>query len=475
MESLNLKGQKGTLFVLLLLMFVTLALAGCQSAKITGVIALPEGEKAFEDMKINVACVRASDEIPEEQIVVLPKGQSEIAFQLKAPKKDKAYFFRYLLLSKGGEGTKEGLGMTTANESSNLTIGGLSIANHAYAKEGYLTESGMTTQYEEKTLFKDGMLDQHRLTIPLEAGIKEKTAEILSDIINPEMNDYEKEKAIYDYVVLNVPLAMETTQGYMRGTLVEKDNPLISALRDRETVWLGQPFLMKWLLQSAGIESELVEARQDSFNFTYVYNLVKIDNAHYYVDPAMSSVMIHEKMMHAGEHVFVDPNEAVDHFKNRHFNFTDDFNKNRGLTLFGENGTPQAATDVNGFALVKSYLEKNKLDNKQLDNNQLDKKMTNVVNISLELPKGVEAPKGGLWILLTAKSGQITDATKDDFVLDQWIVIPKGKDTFEISLPLVETNQPFTITASEPRTKMRGQISLKQISNIQESVKLKLN
>lgn len=443
---------------------IIIMFTGCQTESIDGVIALPDGHVAIEDMRIKVACVRVSDEIPEEQLVVLPKGESEIPFSLNLPQKDEKYFFRYILLSKGGEGTKDGFGVTTANQSSNLTIGGLSIANHIYLKEGYLKRDGTTTNFEEKDYFEIDSLDRQRIIIQPEPLIIEETEAVLKKIINDKMNDFEKEKAIFEYVVVNIPITRDITKSYTQGSLIEKDNPLRSALIEKETVWLGQPFLIKWLLLNAGIDSELVEARQDTLNFSYVYNLVNIDNNNYYVDPVTASIQIHDKQLNVGNYSFESDDLAKEYFINRYLNFTDDFISNRKLTLMFESGQLKKATNLADFGLVKSHLEKV----------GLDRENTKLVKVSINLPEDIVAPEGGLWVFVTLKSGISNNISETDFIMDQWITIPKGESSSEICLPIVETNQPYIITAIEPRTSINGQVEINNLQDLNNNIILKM-
>lgn len=444
-----MKQSKRTMLLVCVLFVIGLLLGGCQAKKVTGVITLPDGDKAFEDMTISVACVRGSDDIPEEQIVVLPKGESAVAFEIKRPKDDQAFYFRYQLRSKG-----EAKG-----------VGGLSISNHVYLKEGYLASSGMTHNSADKALLAPEALGEHILTILPEPGLKEETTAILAKILKPEMGILEKERAIYEYVTMALPLHNEITKAYARGDILEKDNPLVSALIDKEAVWLGHPFLMKWLLLNAGINSELVEATLGTVEFTYVYNLVEIENQRYYVDASAASVQIHDQVDRAGDYTFGDLDQARDYFLNRYFNFTDDLNKYRNITLMGENGTPQASDNLKGFALVSNYIKQKSLSEAHISK----------LRIALELPKGLEAPEGGLWVQVTAKSGHLTASAEDDFVVEQWIVIPSKMSTYEISLPVVETQQGYSVTAHEPKLNIGGSIEVQEVFKTKEPVMLKMD
>lgn len=102
-----------------------------------------------------------------------------------------------------------------------------------------------------------------------EEYVDRKVQSVLSEIITDDMNDYEKEKAIHDYIVTNVQYdtSLQEYSAY-------------SALEKGKSVCQGYSLLMLKMLQSMGIKSIIVE----SIPMNHVWNMVYIDNKWYHVD-----------------------------------------------------------------------------------------------------------------------------------------------------------------------------------------------
>jgi hypothetical protein len=420
------------------------------AGSVSGVISMPEGQKAFEDTRIVIAYVRQTDEIPKEQTVTIPSGKSEVSFKLKAPTENQKYFYRYTILSKGGEGSNDARMFSNSTQYSNLSVGGLSIMNHVYVEEGYLGSTGMCVNPAEKKLLDKNELSGVHLELIQEKDLQAKTDAILKKIIKADMTDYEKEKAIYDYVVTSVPITFEGIDNYIKNAVQEFENPLKAALLEQKTVWLGQPFLMKWLLQNAGIASELAEVRSNNFNFTSVYNLVHLKEGSYFVDAVSASANIQDPVLKVGDVFFENKFIAQKYFREKYFNFTGDFIQNLGVKVVTESGLPKTASNGAGYEIVKSYLEVNELG--------ADK----VVHLSgkLVLPKGVQAPRYGLRVSVSIVSGKETPTLEDDIVINQDVIIPEGKRTGKFEMDFVNNGQKIMFSALDKRANLRNTITL---------------
>ena len=435
-------------------------------SEIMGRVVLPPGLTAFEDTRVVVSCVGVDTEIPIEETVLIPKGESSAAFKLLIPNEPQRYYYRYEILSKGGEGTNDARLISNSTQYSNLAVGGLSITNHVYVKEGYAAATGMTADADKKRIFDNKDLAQVTLTLIQEPGVQAKTEEILTKILNKGMTDYEKEKAVYQYVIGSVPLTTAAVRDYQRNAIREYDNPLTMALFEQKTVWLGQPFLMKWLLHSAGVASELVEVRLLSYNFTYVYNLVSINGEKYYVDPVSASSKINDKSLAAGEIVFKNQAAADRYFSSKYFNFTDHFIRNQDVKVVAESGLPSATPHGGDSELIKNYLKDNNLGAEKVV--QLD--------CELILPSGLKAPEYGVWVGVTVTSGQETPTLTDDFAFEELLIIPSGKKKFTFKLDVVNTGQKMVVSAIEKRSNIHGSAILnltESDAKIKASIKLK--
>lgn len=428
-----------------------LLMSGCQSSDVKGTISLPKGQTAFEDTEVTIACVKKADDIPTEQTVVIPKGKSIAEFQIKGVQSNLDYYVRYTIHSKGGKGESYGSLDSTAPQQSNLLVGGLSIANHVFVKEGYWGQTGMTADVNLQKVAQKNELKPLALELIPEKGLQSKTNDILNKIITPGMSDYEKEKAIYNYVVLEIPNSLENLSNYLNNGIQEKENPLKEALENKSVVWMGQPFLMHWLLINAGVSSELVEEMTYAQNTSKVVVLVKLDDGYYYADPLMSSSKI-------GSNIPVlkakgKPQQSIDqmtqHYCGLYFNYTDEYNLNASNRLFYVDGVQKKTGDPSQYEPLRKVLQKNKLTS--------DKVVA--ITCKVTLPKQIIAPKYGLWGSMLTETVMKPDASPNEGILiNQNFVIEEGKSQKDFVVHVVDTGKPIKISYYEPRAKLSGEV-----------------
>ena len=102
--------------------------------------------------------------------------------------------------------------------------------------------------------------------------INAKVTQVLAQIITSDMNDYQKEKVIHDWIVLNV--AYDTT-------LIQHSD--YSALvTPYKTVCQGYALLTYKMLTQAGIEAKITEGKAGSE--AHSWNLVHLDGVWYHLD-----------------------------------------------------------------------------------------------------------------------------------------------------------------------------------------------
>lgn len=104
--------------------------------------------------------------------------------------------------------------------------------------------------------------------------------EITDKIIKPEMSDYEKEKAIHDFIINN-------TIYDVRYFDKDKQTPpefhtVYGVLVEGVAVCEGYAKTMKYLLDEAGVESIIISGIAKDEN--HAWNLVKLDNDYYHID-----------------------------------------------------------------------------------------------------------------------------------------------------------------------------------------------
>lgn len=104
------------------------------------------------------------------------------------------------------------------------------------------------------------------------AEVAAKVAEILASIVTPEMNDFQKEKAIHDWIVANV--AYDTS--------LKRHSAYDGLFGSGKTVCQGYALLAYKMLTEAGIENKIVEGKAGGQLHTW--NLVKLDGAWYHLD-----------------------------------------------------------------------------------------------------------------------------------------------------------------------------------------------
>jgi uncharacterized protein YeeX (DUF496 family) len=99
-----------------------------------------------------------------------------------------------------------------------------------------------------------------------------KVKDVLSQIILPNMNDFDKEKVIHDWIVKN--LSYDIT--------LEHHSAYAGIVAPYKTVCQGYALLTYKMLSQAGIENKIVQGMAHSQ--LHVWNLVKIDSNWYQVD-----------------------------------------------------------------------------------------------------------------------------------------------------------------------------------------------
>lgn len=118
---------------------------------------------------------------------------------------------------------------------------------------------------------------------------------VLSSVVTDEMTDYEKECAIYLYVVDNV------AYGYIDGDQENSAYSARGALIHKKCVCMGFSNALCLLMNKAGIECISINDNAD-----HAWNIVKLDDGYYHVDASRAS---------------------MNHAKDRYLNMTDEVAK----------------------------------------------------------------------------------------------------------------------------------------------------
>ncbi|WP_158095134.1 Ig-like domain-containing protein [Gottfriedia luciferensis] len=103
-------------------------------------------------------------------------------------------------------------------------------------------------------------------------AVSAKVTEVLSTIITPNMNDFQKEKAIHDWIETNV--SYDTT--------LVQHSAYAGLFGNKKTVCQGYALITYKMLKEAGIENKIVEGMAGAT--PHAWNIVKIDGIWYHLD-----------------------------------------------------------------------------------------------------------------------------------------------------------------------------------------------
>lgn len=106
-----------------------------------------------------------------------------------------------------------------------------------------------------------------------------KIKNIIKQTIKSTDSEFDKVKAIHDYIVLNTAYDWEN---FKKGQVPEASYTTYGLLMNGQAVCEGYAQTMQLLLKEAGIESHLVTGKANGG--AHAWNLVKVDGKYYYVD-----------------------------------------------------------------------------------------------------------------------------------------------------------------------------------------------
>lgn len=169
----------------------------------------------------------------------------------------------------------------------------------AALNDSYLRNSLSSWAYEtEAILFntKIAFNISYRTSKEEELIVEQETTKIILDIIKPNMTEFEKVKAINDYIVL--------TAEYSDNTVASPYSP-VSILTEGKGVCLAYSLLAQKLLNKAEIESYIVEGETTE---PHAWNLVNIDGEYYHLDTTWNDPLEDRKGLVQYEYFLVPDN-----------------------------------------------------------------------------------------------------------------------------------------------------------------------
>lgn len=109
--------------------------------------------------------------------------------------------------------------------------------------------------------------------------VDKETSRVVNEIKKNNKSDFDKVKAVHDYIVLNMTYDYDN---YVNGTLKDDAYTSYGLLKNKIGVCAGYAKLTNMLLDKLGVESKYVTGYVK--NVLHAWNIVKIDGKYYYMD-----------------------------------------------------------------------------------------------------------------------------------------------------------------------------------------------
>ena len=242
---------------------MSILLMGCSEVNNT----IKENLEAIELVDTDLVCTNL-DQVEDNIKFAIKNLDNEVKFTYKGDSTD--------ILQRVGQTIKK-----VIDENGEYTV----LVNH------YETE---TTSYAYKSKVKISF--KYNLTKEEYSKVKDRVNLIISEIINSAMDDFEKEKAINDWIVTNIEYdkTKEKTNAY-------------TALFAGKTVCSGYANLAKLMLDSVGIQNKLITGGD------HAWNIVFIEGKWYHLDTTWNDPS------------YVNISDKINEVSYEYFNVTDEF------------------------------------------------------------------------------------------------------------------------------------------------------
>lgn len=224
--------------------------------------------------------------------------------------------------------------------------------------------------------------------------VYDKANEIINNVTTSNMTDYEKEKALHDYIVKNTEYDEEN---YDADTIPQESYSPYGILIKNTGVCSGYAKTMKLLLNMVDINCKVISG-QGNYG-SHAWNKVEIDGKEYNLDATWDDPV---------------PDKGPNYVRYDYFNISDDeLSKDHNW-------------DVNVNSNGKNYKIKYR-DYKFYKENNIKIGTTKKISVKVALPNGEKAPKGGAYILVSIEIPDGNDVCEKD------CYIPEGKNSFDFS------------------------------------------
>lgn len=169
--------------------------------------------------------------------------------------------------------------VTKFNNTSNINIGKLAIkAANDNGYGGYI--SNVEYSVNNNTVYIHFNYKGGRDTFLTKINaVKSKVQSIVSSIIKSNMNDFQKELALHDYIVNNTKYDYDNL---LRGTIPDDSFNAYGVLFNKVAVCEGYAEAMYRLLNAAGVKTLIIIGQGN--NVDHAWNLVNINGNYYHLD-----------------------------------------------------------------------------------------------------------------------------------------------------------------------------------------------
>ena len=343
---------------------------------ISGEVKLNKMKAFFGDLTVKVRAVHY--DIPSQVFeceALIKKDSTRTKYSIKVPIIPSGYHVEYEINSQDQY---------------------MHIAKEYLVPFGYVSNSNFSsTNYQARKKVHVKSDIKQNIDIIINDKTVDKVISILSQIIKPGMSDFEKEVAIYKYVIRNI---VYPEASKLPNDEKYRNNPIYTALFEKEAICVGYAFLMDLLLKSVGIESYV----EGSDSLMHNWNIVKLDGKYYHLDATRRNLL------------FLN---FPDEFSNSEYNVPDRIKKEFRCTNYDYN-----------------YIFYHYWKEKQIE---FGKKVE--VSGTVSLPEGEKAPKGGSAVQILFRT---EDSKFYNFVT---VTIPEGKRSANYSIIVVPTNDRYII------------------------------
>lgn len=350
---------------------------------ISGTVKLEPGEKAYVDMDVEISATTFDDVLSYYTTrVKIPEGKQAVNYTMKVPVNVVGYSLSYDILSGDNES---------------------SINAEYYTAPGYIDKNNKSNSYQlRKLIILKGDLKQD-ITIVTDKVLHNKVKEIIGQVIKPGMSEYEKEVALYSYVIEHIAYDYEGFED-----LIHRDSYLYAGLIKNKTWCVGYASIMKLLLNTVGIECHVIEGGMLNADAGHAWNIVKINGKYYHLDATRRSM--------------------------NYLNFT----KDHAYLQYGylsENSQEYPCDSYEYNYNFRSFWINNGIDIGKMD----------VIKGVVSLPEAQKAPAEGRLIRVVARSENTTLEVKDDFFNVVYVMIPAGQSSVEFAIKVIPTEQSYRL------------------------------